>query len=274
MIINGKQIAEEIVSNLKKEPKIKKFLGAFLVGENLTSLSFLKQKEKIAQLLNVDFRLYKFPEEISQDALRKEMLRIVNHKTCGGALVQLPLPNHINKYYVLNVIPREKDVDVLGERALGAFYNGRNLILPPAVGVVDKLLKFMNYELNTKKVVVIGAGFLIGKPIITWFQNKVAELTIFNEFTQDLRHKLKNADLIITGVGKANLFSVEDLSENSMVIDFGYDMSADGKIFGDFNSSSVHNYKFIINYTPTPGGTGPILVAQLFENFYKLNQSN
>src|SRR5437867_4183610 len=104
MIIDGKKIAEGILSELKKQPKPTKYLAAFLVGENPASVSFLKQKEKVAKELGVDFRLYKLPETISQDDLRKEVLKMANHKTCGGIIVQMPLPEHINKHYVCNVI--------------------------------------------------------------------------------------------------------------------------------------------------------------------------
>jgi len=267
--ISGIEIAKKIIDELKTKPKPEKILAAILVGENPASVSFLKQKEKIAKELGVDFRVYDFPEEIKNDDLRKEVEKIASFKKVGGVIVQLPLPAHLNPQYILNVIPREKDIDVLGERALGAFYAGRNPVLPPSVGVVDEIIRIMNYELRMMRVVVIGAGFLIGKPITTWLQNKVAELTIFDEYTQDLRSRLKNVDLIISGVGKANLFNTEDLSENTTVIDFGYDMSS-GKIAGDFNPA-IHNSKFIIHYTPTPNGTGPILVAKIFENFYNLN---
>jgi GxxExxY protein len=140
-IIDGKKIAAEILAKLKSRPAPKKFLAVFLVGDSPASLSFIKQKEKVAKELGVDFRLYKFPPEIKNDELRGEIRKIVDHKTCGGAIVQLPLPEHINAQYVLNVIPREKDIDVLGERALGAFYAGRNPVLPPAVGVVEEILK-------------------------------------------------------------------------------------------------------------------------------------
>ena len=281
MIIDGKKIARGIIQELKEKPRPKKFLAAFLVGGDPASISFLKQKEKVAEELNVDFRLYKFPAEITQDELRKEILKIVSHQTCGGAIIQLPLPEHISRQYVLNVIPREKDVDVLGERSLGAFYVGRNPVLPPAVGVLESILRIVNQELRITNTVVIGTGSLIGKPISLWLEDKVAELTIFNEHTADLNKKLKEADLIISGVGKANLFSAEDIKENALVIDFGYDM-ASGKISGDFNpviparhasqgETGGHDSSFMIHYTPTPGGTGPILVAKLFENFYKLN---
>lgn len=271
MIIDGKSIANNLIQELKGQPKPEKFLAAFLVGEDSASISFLKQKEGVAKELSVDFRLYKFPVEITQDDLRKEILKIVSSKTCGGAIIQLPLPEHINRQYVLNVIPREKDVDVLGERSLGAFYVGRNPVLPPAVGVVESILRIVNQKLRITNAVVIGAGSLIGKPISLWLEDKVAALAIFNENAKKLEENLKNADLIISGVGRANLFSSKDLKENALVIDFGYSM-VDGKISGDFAISPINqSANQPINYTPTPHGTGPILVAKLFENFYKLN---
>ncbi|MFH1193244.1 MAG: bifunctional 5,10-methylenetetrahydrofolate dehydrogenase/5,10-methenyltetrahydrofolate cyclohydrolase [Candidatus Jorgensenbacteria bacterium] len=278
MIIDGKKIAEEVLAELKELPKPDKFLSAVLVGEDAASVSFLKQKEKVAKELGVNLRLYKFPADATQDALRGEVLKIAEHKTCGGVLVQLPLPAGINAQYVLNAIPREKDVDVLGERALGAFYAGRNPVLPPAVGVIQRILTTYDLQLTTLKAVVIGRGALVGKPIAMWLMGKVVELTVFNSTTQNLRGKLKDADLIVSGVGKAGLFGAADVKENALVIDFGYDKKqmADGKerMAGDFDSSDIGNWKLKIenlSYTPTPGGTGPILVAQLFENFYALN---
>jgi len=272
MIIDGRKIASEIIEELKKRPKPKKFLGVFLIGEDSASVSFIKQKEKTANELGIDFRIYKFPTNLKQDALRKEVLKISQHKTCGGVIIQLPLPEHINKHYILNVIPREKDIDVLGERALGAFYTGRNPILPPVVGVVETIIHNSKFEIQNSKAVVIGRGLLVGKPIALWLMDKVAELSIFTSQTENLKEKLKNFDIIISGVGKANLFSSNNVKNGALVIDFGYEFK-DEKIFGDFNPPplEIRNSKLEISYTPTPGGTGPILVAKLFENFYKLN---
>jgi len=271
MIIDGKKIAAEIIETLKRRPKPSRFLAAVLVGDNPESVSFIKQKEKTAHELGIDFRIYKFPANLKQDALRKEVLKISKHKTCGGAIVQLPLPDHINKQYVLNAIPREKDVDVLGERALGAFYAGRNPVLPPAVGVVEKILSVVGFQLSVVKAAVVGRGSLVGRPIALWLMDKVAELNVYASRTENLGEKLKDADLIVSGVGKANRFGSVDVKAGALVIDFGYEFR-DGKIFGDFNPppSEIKNSKLEISYTPTPGGTGPILVAKLFENFYKL----
>jgi len=266
-IIDGRKIAVEIIEKLKGKPKPEKFLAAFLVGENLASVSFLKQKEKVAHLLGIDFRIYKFEEQITQDKLRKEVLKIANHKTCGGVIIQLPLPTHINAQYVMNVIPREKDVDVLGERALGAFYAGRNFILPPAVSVVEEILKNQNIILSEKRVAVVGLGNLVGKPIATWLKGKVSDLCLLDKGSD--YSLLKDADVVILGTGQPHLISQEMLKENTLVIDFGYGMK-DGKICGDFNISQPttnNQQQTTISYTPTPGGTGPILVAKLFENF-------
>lgn len=297
MIIDGRKIAEELINGLKEKfarEKQRKFLAVFCAGENSAMESFVNQKEKTARELGIDFRVHKFSEEITQDELRKEASKIVLHKTCGGAIVQLPLPNHINPQYVLNAIPREKDIDVLGERALGAFYAGRNPVLPPAVGVVEEILRDANIRMHTndaneylknKNVAVVGLGFLVGKPVATWFMGKALEIYLLDKGS-DFRI-LEDADVVICGAGVPGLIKPEMLKNDALVIDFGYSRKqmADGEwqIAGDFDSLSLEtgNWKprartdsargrLEISYTPTPGGTGPILVAKLFENFYTL----
>ena len=276
MVIDGKKIAEDIIGGLKLQPKPNKILAAILAGENPISINFLEQKKKIAEQLRIDFRIYKFPENSSSDDLRKEIRKITLLKRVGGAIIQLPLPERLNRQYILNVIPREKDVDVLGERALGAFYVGRNPVSPPSVATVQEILSLREIwrsQINSCKVAVVGAGFLIGKPITTWFMGKAKELYLL-DIGSDLSI-LKQADLIISGVGKAGLIKPEMLKENAAVIDFGISVGEDGRIYGDFDSTVIKNLKFKIKnlmHTPTPGGTGPILVAKIFENFYALNK--
>ena len=268
--VSGIEIAKKIIDELKAKPKPEKILAAVLVGKNPASISFLKQKEKIAKELSVDFRIYKFPEEIKNDDLRKEVGKIALLKPVGGVIAQLPLPSHLNRHYILNVIPREKDIDVLGERALGAFYTGRNPVLPPAVGVVEEILQNTKYKIQDTSVAVVGLGFLTGKPIAIWLMDKAKKISIFKR-NSDLS-ELKEYDLIISGVGRAGLIRPEMLKENAGVIDFGYSLNEGGKISGDFDDSQLSNVKCQLSfYTPTPNGTGPILVAKIFENFYRLN---
>lgn len=269
MIIDGKTIAAGIVERLKKLPRPEKFFGAVLVGEDPASLNFLKQKEKVAHELGIEFRLYELPLDITTDKLRAEIGRLAQPKTCGGFIVQLPLPEKINRHYVLNVIPKGKDVDFLSEAALGAFYTGRSKAIPPSAGTVEEILKLERRNLRDLTVVMLGAGFLIGKPIGFWLQNRVGELIVLDKDVKDLRARLREADIVISGAGEPRLFNAEYLKDGAVVIDFGFGRGTDGKLAGDFDPAGAEEKN--IHYTKTPGGTGPILVAKLFENFYTLN---
>jgi len=268
MVINGKNIADEIIKRLKALPRPQKFFGAAVVGDDAASLNFLKQKERVAKELGIEFRLHQLPDSVTTDELRREIGRLAQPKTCGGFIVQLPLPEAANRHYVLNAIPKEKDVDCLSEAALGAFYTERGAIVPPSVAVVEEILKLEHRALRDLKVVMVGAGFLIGKPVGFWLQNKVSELVVLDATVKNLPAKLGDADIVVSGAGHARLFSARELKEGALVIDFGFNQDG-GKITGDFDPAGSEEKN--IHYTKAPGGTGPILVAELFENFYKLN---
>ena len=267
--ISGKEISRDIIEKLKEQSTPRKILAAVLVGDDPTSASFLRQKRDVAQELGLDFRLYEFPKSVRNDEIREKMGKIALNKKVGGVILQLPLPEEVNKYYAMNVIPKEKDIDVLGERALGAFYRNRNIVMPPSVETVREILDRQNLDLKNLRVAVVGLGDLVGKPISTWLSGKCKELVLL-DLGSDLA-LLEGVDLIISGVGQAGLIKEGNLKEKAGVIDFGYYYSPDGKLSGDFEiDENSHKIGF---YTPTPVGTGPILVAKLIENFYKLNGS-
>jgi len=268
-MLDGKKVAETVYENLKNFPRPEKFLAGILAGGDPASSGFLKRKFSAAEKLGVDFRLYNFPADISGDKLREEVGRITNQSKCGGVILQLPLPGNINAQYVLNAIPPGKDVDVLGERALGAFYAGRGKVLPPSGATVEEILKKFPIDLKESVVAVVGAGRLIGKPVAAWLSGKVKELIVLDKGSD--YGELKKANLVILGAGVAGLIKGEMLKDGAGAIDFGYAKNFDGKISGDLDLNS--NLDHLSFYTPTPGGTGPILVSKLLENFYKLNQN-
>lgn len=278
MIIDGKKIAEGIIDGLKQKPRQKKFLAALLIGDDPASIAFLKQKEKVAEALDIEFQLHKFPERVSRETLRRTMDRITDRKMCGGLIVQLPLPSHINMHYILNAIPREKDTDILSERALGAFYTGRSVALPPAVGTLISILdnaltvaegddaEMAGWYIQDKKVAVVGLGFLVGRPIATWLIGKSKEAHFLDKGSDF--EVLKDMDVVILGTGQAHLVNHKMLKSDALVIDFGC-AKVGKEILGDFDATHAPDS---LRYTPTPGGTGPILVARLFKNFYELNK--
>jgi len=253
--INGNKIAQQIIAELKEQAQPTKRLVAILVGNNESSKSFLKRKQNIAQELGVDFQLREFEQSITQEDLEGEIMRLTDDDSVGGIILQLPLPSHLNRSEVIAKIDLSKDVDNLtGEAAVSA----------PAVRVVKDILKEANFDLSDKTVAIVGSkGFLVGRPVVRWFNDqslrvdnlkiKVADIEI-----KDLESFLADADLIISGVGKKDLIDSSWLKGGAGVIDFGYPADL------DLNSEQLSFY------TPTPGGTGPVVVAELFKNFYKL----
>ncbi len=269
-IIPGREVAQKILARLKSRPTPLKILAAVLVGKDPASISFLNQKEKAAKELSVDFRIYSLGESLPESELKEEIRRIAENDSVGGIIVQLPVPPHINREEILSVIPQGKDVDVLGKEARESFSAGGNPVLPPAVGVVQELLTTYNLQLTTKTVAVVGLGFLVGKPIAEWLRSQVKELLELDKGSDF--SLLKNADLVISGVGIPGLIKPEMLKEEVNVIDFGYGVNTEGKLSGDFVPPASDGQSLTGWHTPTPGGTGPILVAKLLENFYTLSE--
>jgi methylenetetrahydrofolate dehydrogenase (NADP+)/methenyltetrahydrofolate cyclohydrolase len=260
-IVNGKKIAREIIDDLKKLPKPQKKLAAILVGENPASISFLKQKEKAAKELEIEFHLLQLPESVSEKDLILEINKLNRDENVGGIIIQLPLPEKFNRENVISSLSSEKDIDALTSHA-------KVLALP--IGVVQEILEVVGWSLSEKTVAVVGRGMLVGKPIAEWLVGKCKEIMFFNRQTG--LSGIEKADLVVTGVGKAGLIKPEMLKTGAGVIDFGFDMK-NGKISGDFDAyeCQASGVKCQVSfYTPTPGGTGPILVAEIFKNFYRL----
>jgi methylenetetrahydrofolate dehydrogenase (NADP+)/methenyltetrahydrofolate cyclohydrolase len=268
MQIDGKAIQRRILDEVKKRPKTTKIFGAVLVGEDPSSVNFLRIKKKTAAELGVDFRIYEFLPTITNDELRDEIGKLGQSKAVGGLVLQLPLPGELNRHYALNAIPREKDVDALSERALGAFYTERNPVLPPAVATTEEILKEKKFDLSRATVAVVGMGILVGKPVATWLIGKAREIIMLDK-ESDLS-LISRADLVVLGAGAGGFIKTSMLKPGAAVIDFGYS-EKNGTWIGDFDPEPLSmSEKKLAFYTPTPGGTGPILVAKLFENFYKL----
>jgi len=270
MIINGKKIAQKILDDLEKEIKnIDKplRLAAVLVGDSEDLMKFLELKQKAAAGIGIDFRIYKFPENISSNKLREELNKIVKLKKNDGVIIELPLPRHLNTQYLLNVIPEEKDVDVLSQKSQGSFFVNRSKVLPPSVEAVKQIFDEYQIDLKGKHAIIFGYGLLVGKPISHWLLNQGATVSIINEFAKSPERISKQADIIISGVGKPELIKKDMVKEKAIVIDFGYNKEG-VKILGDVDFQKIVDKVSLI--TPVPGGVGPIVVASVLRNLVVL----
>lgn len=269
MIIDGKKLADEIKAELKAEAlglnkKIR--LAVVKVGNNPVTEKFLEQKKKFGKEIGIDVRIYELSEDITTNKLREKLAEIMHTKKNTGVIVQLPLPEHINTQYILDGVVPEKDPDMLSSKSIGLFASGRSKILPPVVGAINYIFDKNNIDVKGKKVTVIGAGRLVGKPVAAWLINQGATVTVIDENTADPTTHTIDADIIISGVGKPNLITADMVKDGVIAIDCGTSESA-GKLRGDFSPEVAEKASF---FTPVPGGVGPLTVAMLFKNLVEL----
>lgn len=275
-VVNGHKIAQSIYTRLAKQvPVLKKkkyapilpMLGVILVGNDKPSLTYVRKKGEAAHKVGVGFLLKKFPASITTEQLIKEVKAIQQkrHKLTG-LIVQLPLPKHINTGKVLEAISPSLDVDCLTQTNLGKLVTGSYWIEPPTPGAIMQILKYHKVALKGKNVVVIGAGALVGKPVANMLIHEEATVSVLNKYTPSLTSYTKNADVIITGVGKHNLLTGSMIKSGAIVIDAGVSFVGK-KMYGDSNVGSVSKKASVV--TPTPGGVGPLTVAKLIQNTVK-----
>lgn len=268
IILDGKALAAKIISGLKAEIGEKKFsLAAILIGDDPVIGKFVAQKKKTADELGVDFRIYRHGQDISTNELRKRIAVIAHEADPDGIIIQLPLPPHISGQYVLNGVPPKKDVDVLSARAIGDFAVGRSKIFPPVVGAVKTVFDEYRIDHRSGRVVLVGAGELVGRPLSLWLLNEKATFSVVGSTTPDIGEFTKKADILISGVGKPGLVTGDMIKDGAVVIDCGTSESG-GALKGDVDFDSVGPKTSFI--TPVPGGVGPITVAMIFKNLLLL----
>ena len=256
MRIDGKKIAQNILFGLLRMPAPKRRMVAVLLGDNQASASFLRHKAAVAQSLGVAFELVSFLGREQQADIENAIRSFTADISVGGIVIQLPVPKKYDKDVFIRAIGAMKDVDNL---------SGVASVLSPAVSTVESVLtscgkRFADYA----AVRIVGNGFLVGAPIARFCAANGIPHMIADIGTKDLEGFVRAGDLVITGVGKTGVVNPDWLTDGVAVIDFGYPP--------DFDQDSLaRNKGRLAFYTPTPFGTGPILIAQLFKNFYFLN---
>lgn len=270
ILLDGKKLSQRIFDELGAEVsaiKKKIRLGVVVVGKDPVIERFVAQKKKAAEEIGIDVRIYKFDEKITTNELRKRIAELVHEPHNTGVIIQLPLPGHINKQYILNAITPEKDVDALSSRAIGSFIVGKSTIMPPVAGAIKALLEEYEIAYQNKHAAILGVGNLVGRPVALWL---LREGVSFSVITQDLDHPeqlLHKADIVISGIGKPHLVKGDMLKNGAIIIDAGTSESS-GKLVGDVDSVSVANKAS--HLTPVPGGVGPVTVAMLLKNLVAL----
>ena len=269
MILDGKLVSNEIKSELKKyidDNNLKIGMAVIQVGDNPASNVYIKNKAKVAESLGVNFEHYKFDIDITEDVIISKIEKLNNNDNIHGIIVQLPLPEHLDKDLIVNSINEEKDIDGLTSKNIGnLFSNSEGIISCTPYGIM-KLLEYYNIDLEGKNAVIVGRSNLVGKPLVELLLRKNATVTICHSKTKKLKDYTKKADILIAAVGKKHLITKNMVKKGAVIVDVGINRE-DNKLYGDVDFDKVKNKASYI--TPVPGGIGPMTVAMLFYNLIK-----
>lgn len=271
IILDGKNLRDKIFCDLKakldKMPK-NPTLAVILVGDNPASQIYVRNKKRTAENLGINSLVINYPSDVSENELLVKIDELNNDNSVTAILVQLPLPEHINKFKVLDSISPKKDVDGLTPYNSGKLFAGEEPYVYPCTpkGIL-LLLDEYNIELNGKHVVVIGRSNLVGKPVAQMLLKRNATVTMCHSHTKNLSEITKTADIVVSAVGK-NVIGEKMLKSDCVVIDVGIFRDVEGKVRGDVDFESVS--KIAAYISPVPGGVGPMTIASLMLNTVEL----
>ena len=270
MIIDGKKTAAELREKLKKKViELKSTydsvpgLTVILVGEDLPSKIYVKNKEKFAKEVGMNSEVIRYPENVEEKVVLSKIRELNSDKKVSGILVQLPLPKHIDKRKVIETILPGKDVDGFHPMNVGNLSSGYESSIPCTPLGCYLLLKKVEKNLSGKHAVMIGRSNLNGKPMTQLLLKENCTVTITHSKTKDLKAECSRADIIIAAVGRPKLVKADWVKKGAIVIDVGINKTDSGLV-GDVDFDEV--FKVAKAITPVPGGVGPMTIACLLNN--------
>jgi len=278
-VLSGKDTAVAIYDSFKKRLDIlsKKDiipgLCVILVGDDPASQIYVKTKSKKLQSLGLRSKNIYLDIDVSQNELIQIISGLNQDSNYHGILVQMPLPSHIDSQEIINSIDSTKDVDGFHPENVGWLSIGKPRFIPCTPKGIMKIFKHYNIELSGKDIVVIGRSNIVGRPMSVLVSSNGewsnGTCTICHSRTKNLEQYTRNADVVISAIGKPNYLKADMIKKGSIIIDVGINrVEAENdkgyKIIGDVDYNSVIDKVSFI--TPVPGGVGPMTIAMLVEN--------
>ena len=245
MIIDGKKEAALLREEIKKEvlslkEKYNKTPGltVILIGEFAPSQIYVKNKEKNSKEVGMNSNVVKYPSNVTEKEVLEKIKKLNQDDSVSGILVQLPLPEQINKEKIINAIDPKKDVDGFHPVNVGNLASGYNAIVPCTPLGCLYLIKKTEKNLSGKHAVILGRSNLNGKPMAQLLLKENCTVTIVHSKTKDLKQECLKADILVAAVGVAKLVKEDWVKKNSIVIDVGINKAGD-KVVGDVDFDAV-----------------------------------
>ncbi|HIA6753149.1 TPA: bifunctional methylenetetrahydrofolate dehydrogenase/methenyltetrahydrofolate cyclohydrolase FolD, partial [Staphylococcus aureus] len=269
-ILDGKQIAKDYRQGLQdqvealKEKGFTPKLSVILVGNDGASQSYVRSKKKAAEKIGMISEIVHLEETATEEEVLNELNRLNNDDSVSGILVQVPLPKQVSEQKILEAINPEKDVDGFHPINIGKLYIDEQTFVPCTPLGIMEILKHADIDLEGKNAVVIGRSHIVGQPVSKLLLQKNASVTILHSCSKDMASYLKDADVIVSAVGKPGLVTKDVVKEGAVIIDVGNTPDENGKLKGDVDYDAVKEIAGAI--TPVPGGVGPLTITMVLNN--------
>ncbi len=265
--IDGKALAAKVKARTAAEAaKLPRQAGlaVILVGENPASKVYVAGKEKDCAECGIRSFPHKLPAETTQEELLALIEKLNNDPDVDGILCQLPLPEHLDEEAVIHAIRPDKDVDCFHPFNVGRMVIGRPVFLPCTPAGVMEMLREYDIPVRGKRCVVLGRSNIVGKPMGMLLTQADGTVTICHSRTEDLASITRQADILVSAIGKTRFVTADMVKEGAVVIDVAMNRDENGKLCGDVDFAAVEPRASYI--TPVPGGVGPMTRAMLMEN--------
>ena len=261
---NVKQLVSETVKELTSQG-ITPCLAPILVGDNPASQTYVRNKHKACEETGIITKDHRPPITTSQNDLNELIDMLNDDPSVHGILVQLPLPNHLDEFDTTTRILPEKDVDGLTPHNVGLLSIGSGILKPCTPSGIIEMLDYYKISLEGKNVVIINRSNLVGNPLYHLLLQRNSTVTTCHSRTLNLKEICQNADVIVTGVGDRDKFTLTSdmIKKNAVVIDVAT-THHNGKLKGDSDFDEIISKASYAS--PVPGGVGPMTVAMLLKN--------
>ncbi|NLZ47369.1 MAG: bifunctional methylenetetrahydrofolate dehydrogenase/methenyltetrahydrofolate cyclohydrolase [Clostridiales bacterium] len=276
--INGKAVAatykeriKAFTDSLLKEGKRIPCIAAIIVGEDGGSHYYLNNVKKLCSELGVHVEVHIKKESIEEEELCTQITKLNNDGNVDGIMLFLPLPKHIDEKKVTSLISYKKDIDCLTDINNGKFYKGEASFAPCTPLSVINLIKSTGIDLTGKRAVVIGRSNIVGKPTAQLLLNENCTVTICHSKTINLKEICREADILISAIGRPGFINEEFVKKGAIVIDVGTS-SVNEKITGDVQYDNVIEKAAFV--TPVPGGVGSLTTTMLINNVCEAYKRN
>lgn len=270
-LINGKEIAAAVRAELKADCATfvanhgyAPGLAVVIVGEDPASQIYVRNKARACEEVGFCSEVHRLPAETEQAALNALIDRLNADSRIHGILVQLPLPAHLDAEEVTLRIDPRKDVDAFHPFNVGRILLGDPIFLPCTPAGVMELLRRSGIDPSGKRCVVIGRSNIVGKPMAMLLLAANGTVTVCHSRTVGLADITREANILVSAVGRANFVTADMVKPGAVVIDVGMNRDASGKLVGDVDFPSVSPLCSFI--TPVPGGVGPMTITMLLRN--------